>query len=160
MRETLIRVNIILLKEQHQRFQEYARRYHGSLSQFLRLAGENEIDQQEDSNALYLRPLLEQQEKLQQALKKINHQLKSNQGPISHSSDITQMNIKKITLEIEEILFSSDTPLSIPEIREYISHSQDDLITGIEWLLDHGRIKRMKQINAPSKYKITGDVNE
>ena len=160
MRDTLIRVNIVLLKEQHQRFQEYAQRYHGSLSQFLRLAGENEIDQHEDTNEIYLRPIMEQQEKLQQALKKINHQLKSTRDSIYQSTDFNQMNIKKIALEIEEILFSSDTPLSIPEIREYISHSQDDLITGIEWLLDHGRIKRMKQINAPSKYKITGDVNE
>lgn len=160
MRDTLIRVNIVLLKEQHKRFQEYAQRYHGSLSQFLRLAGENEIDQHEDTNEIYLRPIMEQQEKLQQALKKINHQLKSTQDSIYQSTDFNQMKIKKIALEIEEILFSSDTPLTIPEIREYISHSQDDLITGIEWLLDHGCIKRMKQINAPSKYKITGDVNE
>jgi len=157
MRETLIRVNIILLKDQHQRFQEYARRYHGSLSQFLRLAGENEIDKQEDTNEYYLRPVIEQQERLYQELKKIDTQLKIDHT--GQSNSIAKMNTKKIALEIEEILLSSDATLSVPEIGEYLACSQDDIITAVEWLLDHGRINRMKQINAPSKYRVPGDAS-
>lgn len=156
MRDTLIRVNIILLKEQHRRFQEYARRYHGSLSQFLRLAGENEIDSQEDTQDFRLRPIMEQQEKLYQAISKIDHQLKTS--PTIQSSTLAKRNIQKVALEVEEVLLSTDASLSVPELGGYLSYSQEDLITGIEWLLDRGRIKRMKQINAPSKYRVPGDA--
>ena len=156
MRATLTRVNIVLLKEQHKRFQEYAQRYHGSLSQFLRLAGENEIDQQDDTNPMMFRPIMELQEKLYQEVKKIDQQLKTSH--ISQSGCIDQSNIKKIALDIEGIFFSTDAPMSVPQIGDYLSYPQEDLITGVEWLLDRGRIKRMKQINAPSKYRLPGDA--
>lgn len=156
MRETLIRVNIILLKDQHERFKKYAQRYHGSLSQFLRLAGENEIDKQEDTNALILQPLMEQQEKLYQGIRKVDQQVKLNYDVISSSNKLSQMHRKQIALEIEELLISIDDPVTIPEMGEYISHPPDDLVQGVEWLLDHGRIRQIEQINAPSKYRIMG----
>lgn len=160
MRDALTRVNIVLLKDQHERFKQYAQQYHGSLSQFLRLAGENEIDQQENTNAFLLRPILEQQEKLHSSIEKINQQMKSNYDIISGATGFFQIQHKVIALEIEHLLLSVDTSLSIPELGEYLPYSQDNLISGIEWLIDHARVKRLKQINAPSKYRLTGDNHE
>jgi predicted DNA-binding protein len=160
MRGKLKRVNIVLSKEQHNRFKEYAKRYHGSLSQFLRLAGENEIDDQEDDNDFHLRPLIERQKKIQQLLEKMTHHIKKLQKIQGVSEDFNLTDKQSIAYDIEHVLLAGETPLSIPEIMEYVSCSQEEIIGGIEWLLDRFIISRIKRINAPSKYKLRGDINE
>ena len=58
MRDNLERVNIVLTKEQHKRFKELSKKCHGSLSQYLRLAGENEADENKYAQMLNLRPII------------------------------------------------------------------------------------------------------
>jgi len=160
MRSNLIRVNIILTKEQHQRFKNYAKRYHGSLSQFLRLAAENEIDNQEDANSFYFRPMIENQEKIIKSLNVIAQQIKKIERIPSSIQDLKSFNNQSIASEIEHILLMTESPLSVPDIMEFLTYSQEEIIEGIEWLLDRCLITQIKRINAPSKYKLRGDTNE
>lgn len=160
VREKLIRVNIVLSKEQHERFKDFAKRYHGSLSQFLRMSGENEIRDQDDNSELILRPIIERQDKTMKTLEKISQQLNKGQNNLGFGK-YSNFSYRQLTaFEIERVLLKNELPLSVPEILEYVSYSQEEVIDGIEYLLDRGQLTRIKRINAPSKYKIRGDMNE
>jgi hypothetical protein len=156
MRKKLTRVNIILSKDQHERFKEYAKRYHGSLSQFLRLAGENEIDNQEDTTDFHFRPIIELEEKNHQVIQKIEKQIKSLKTSSDFASNASHSKKAIIADGIEQILLHNENSLTVPEIQEYLSYSSEDLILGIEWLLDHKKIEQIERINAPSKWSIKG----
>jgi hypothetical protein len=157
MREELIRTNIVLTREQHIRFKQYAKRYHGSLSQFLRLSAENEINDQKDTNDFHLRPIIEKIGQIQQELKQLSTQLHDFKMRNAPHNDSRNSIIQSMALEAEHLLLSSDTPLTIPEINEYLSYPPEQIIQSIEWLLDRGYIERIHRVNAPSKWKIRGD---
>ena len=77
MRDNLERVNIVLTKEQHKRFKKYAVRFHGSLSQFIRLAAENEINDEEKMETLYIQPVLKQMNQFNEKLELTRNALNS-----------------------------------------------------------------------------------
>lgn len=84
MRDDLERVNVVLTKEQHLRFREYSRRYQGSVSQFLRLAGEKELNRNNGTEELKLRPIFEQLEKTStnvQAIQRTLQKLEKRRQP-------------------------------------------------------------------------------
>jgi hypothetical protein len=147
MRDKLTRVNIILSKEQHDRFKHYAKRYHGSLSQLLRVSAENEMDRQEENTVMYLRSLIEGQSKLQQHMEHMKNNTTKKE---------TSNTIPTTAREIRSILMSSETPLSIPDLTDYMNIPPEEMITAIEWLLDHCIITTIQRTNAPSQYKIRG----
>jgi hypothetical protein len=150
----LKRVNIVLSKEQHNRFKDYSKRYHGSLSQFLRFAGENAIDKANDDLDFLFRPIMMKQDEGQNLMEIILQKIKTLQSNNNHQFASYQE--PAIIAELETILLESNNPLSVPEIMDYTSYPQQEIIKGIEWLLDQCQISRMERMNAPSKYKIRG----
>ncbi len=156
MRDNLERVNIVLTKEQHKRFKKYAVRFHGSLSQFIRLAAENEINDEEKMEALYIQPVLKEMNKFNE---KLDFTKKSLNSIISHLK-VNTSNKKFISEEIIQLLLKHEESLSIPGMLEYLPFQQQDLIEGIEELLDTCSVREIPRPNAPSKWTIIGDRNE
>ena len=159
MRDNLERVTIVLTKDQHLRFKEYAKRYHGSVSQFIRLAGDNEILGNSGNDDLKVRPIVEKMEKTGRLIQQIEVQLKKVERGINFVVRKIGTKEDQIAHEIAEILLSSDRSLSIPEITGYLAYKQEDVICGIEKLEERFAVTRIEQINSPSKWKIRGDFD-
>lgn len=154
MRDNLVRVNIVLTKKQRERFKRYARRYHGSLSQFLRLAAENEIDESNEYEEMKLRPVIELLEKNGNVIQKISRTIMKVEGDVDIVAEkIAGMN-DKVADDIEDLLLNRRGALSIPEIAGYLPCDQEELIRGIERLQETFAVERIGQINAPSKWMI------
>ena len=73
MRDNLKRVTIVLTKNQHKKYKIYARKYHGSVSQFIRLAAETAINDDIDKTDLKLRPIFERLESITHAINQANN---------------------------------------------------------------------------------------
>jgi len=159
MRDNLERVTIVLTKEQHRRFKEYARRYHGSLSQFLRMAGENEADENNGSDVLNLRPIVKKLKMVGDTVQQMDERLKRTESGTDYVVDKLGSKIEKVAEDIAELLLHKGK-LSIPEIANYLPYNQEEIISGVEKLEDKLAIVRIKQINSPSKWKIRGDKND
>lgn len=159
MRDDLERVNVVLTKEQHQRFREYSRKYHGSVSQFLRLAGENEIDENDGVDELKLRPIFERLDKACVYIQNIQGMVQRLEREIDSNTRRRRKN-DYVASHIEELLSSVTSNLSIPEMTGYLPYEQEEIIRGIETLEERFAVIRIKQINGPSKWKIRGDANE
>jgi len=159
MRDNLERVTIVLTKEQHRRFKEYARRYHGSLSQFLRMAGENEADENNGSDVLNLRPIIKKLKMIEDTVQQMDERLKRTESGTDYVVDKLGSKIEKVAEDIAELLLHRGK-LSIPEIANYLPYNQEEIISGVEKLEDKLAIVRIKQINSPSKWKIRGDKND
>lgn len=159
MRDNLERVTVVLTKEQHRRFKEYARRYHGSLSQFLRMAGENEADENNGSDVLNLRPIIKKLKMIGDTVQQVDARLKRIESGTDYVVDKLGSKIEKVAEDIAELLLHKGK-LSIPEIANYLPYNQEEIISGVEKLEDKLAIVRIKQINSPSKWKIRGDKND
>jgi len=159
MRDNLERVTIVLTKEQHRRFKEYARRYHGSLSQFLRMAGENEADENNGSDVLNLRPIIKKLKMIGDTVQQMDERLKRTESGTDYVVDKLGSKIEKVAEDIADLLLHKGK-LSIPEIANYLPYNQEEIISGVEKLEDKLAIVRIKQINSPSKWKIRGDKND
>ncbi len=160
MRDNLERVTIVLGKEQHQRFRDYSKKYHSSMSHFLRHAGENEMDQDDKSEELKLRPLVERLEKTGAIIEVIQKTLQKLEKEIDSIAEQKRRKDEYITNHIEALLLSSRAKLSIPEIAGYLPYEQEAIIRGIEKLEERFIIKRIRQINGISKWSIRGDSND
>ncbi len=158
MRDNLERVTIVLTKEQHQRFKEYSKRYHGSLSQFLRMAGENEADENNGSDVLNLRPIIKKLEMIGSIVQQMDERLKRTESGTNYVVDKLGSKIEKVAEDIAEILLHKGH-LSIPEMGNYLPYTQEEIISGVEKLEGKFAIIRIKQLTAPSKWKIRGDGN-
>lgn len=156
MRDNLERVNIVLTKEQHARFKEYARRYHGSLSQFLRMAGENQIEDNNGVDDLKLRPIVEKLEKIVDSVQKIDGRLKRVEKETGFVVEKLGSKDEKVADDIERLLLEKGIKLSIPEIRNYLPYSQEEIISGMERLEMDFVVLKIPEINAPSKWIIRG----
>ena len=156
MRDNLERVNIVLTKEQHKRFREYAQKYHGSLSQFLRLAAENESDDN-DAFMINLRPIIKKLDELED----FSHQILEKIDKIYHGAEylVDRLGNKsgKIADDIEKLLLQKGIGLSIPEIGKYLPYKQEEIISGIEKLVDEFAIVKIERVNAPSMWRIRGE---
>ena len=158
MRDNLERVTIVLTKEQHQRFKEYSKRYHGSLSQFLRMAGENEADENNGSDMLNLRPIIKKLEMIGSIVQQMDERLKRTESGTNYVVDKLGSKIEKVAEDIAELLLHKGQ-LSIPEMGNYLPHTQEEIISGVEKLEGKFAIIRIEQLTAPSKWKIRGDGN-
>ena len=156
IRDNLERVNIVLTKEQHRRFKEYAKKYHGSLSQFLRMAGENESDENNGADVFNLRPVIKKLETNGNIIQQIDERLKRTEKGTDYIVDKLGSKIEKIADDIEELLLHRGK-LSVPEIGNYLPYTQEEIISGIEKLEEKFAVIRVKQLNAPSKWKIRGN---
>ena len=157
MRNNLKRVTIVLTKDQHLKYKEYARKYHGSVSQFIRLAAEKAISDDIDLIDLRLRPIFEKLENINLSIdgsNKILHLLNRNTNFLV---DKIGDKVEKIAYCIEKLLLSNNRPLSIPEITGYLPYTQEEIIDAIEFLEEKFYVERIKQLNSPSKWKIRGD---
>lgn len=156
MRDNLERVTIVLTKEQHQRFKEFANKCHGSLSQFLRMAGENEADDNKHTQMLNLRPIIKKLEKnsdkIKQIEEKLNRTEKGTEYIVNKIGNITD----KIGDDIEKLLLHKPK-LSIPEIGTYLPYTQEEIISAIERLEEKFVVTRIRRDDAPSRWKIRGD---
>jgi hypothetical protein len=155
MRDNLERVNIVLTKEQHARFKEYSIRYHGSLSQFLRLAAESELDRSEKLEIIYVQPVLKRLDQLVSSQDRMNEILTKN---ISNMLKTSKNARKKIADDILNLLLGIDKLIGVPEMVEYLPYNQDEIIDGLEELIDTYSIKEIPQPNAPSKWQLIGDT--
>lgn len=160
MRDNLERVTIVLGKEQHQRFKDYSKKYHGSVSQFLRHAGENELDENDGVDDFKLRPIFEQLEKTSTNVQVMQRTLQKLEKEIDSIAEQKRRKDEYIANHIEELLLSSKNKLSIPEIAGYLPYEQEMIIRGIEKLEERFVIVRIKQVNGMSKWKIRGDSND
>lgn len=157
MRDTLERVTIVLSKEQHCRFREFARRYHGSVSQFLRMAAENAIDDGKDKGERSLLPLLRGLERTETALKQIDARISGIERQAGFLPSKSESKTEVIAEEIERFLLTSNGRFSVPELGGYLPYSQEEIVRGIELLEERFAVSRIKQVNGPSKWKIRGD---
>lgn len=160
MRDNLERVTIVLTKEQHHRFKEYARRYHGSVSQFIRLAGLNEMDDNNNTEDLRFRPITEKLEETVSMIQNIYRRLQTIERGTDFVVERLGSKMDKIANDVEELLLSSGRMFSIPEITGYLQYEQEEIISGIEKLEERFSITRIRQINSPSKWKIRGDIDD
>ena len=156
MRSNLKRVNIVLTREQHQKFKDFAQRYHGSVSQFLRLAAEMEIENGDVKDEVNLRPLVELMDKTYILIQEVEARLERIGKGIESILDDQGNWVKKVSQDIESLLYKQGKGLSIPEMANYLSYSQNELIQGIEHLDDTFAVTKIEQINSPSKWKIRG----
>lgn len=159
MRDNLERVTIVLGKEQHQRYKDYSKKYHSSVSQFLRHAAENEMNQDNGVEELMLRPIFERLEKTNTDVQIIQRTLQKLEKEIDSIAEQKRRKDEYIANHIEELLLSSRTKLSIPEIAGYLPYEQEAIIRGIEKLEERFIITRIKQVNGISKWMIQGDSN-
>ena len=160
MRDNLERVTIVLGKEQHQRFKDYSKKYHSSVSQFLRFAGENELDENDGADDLKLRPIFEQLEKTSTNVQAMQRTLQKLEKEIDSITELKKRKDEYIAHHIEELLLSSGNSLSIPEITGYLPYEQEAIIRGIEKLEERFVVVRIKQVNGMSKWKIRGESND
>lgn len=156
MRDNLERVNIVLTKEQHVRFKEFARRFHGSLSQFMRMAAENQIIDDSGIDDLKLRPIVEELEKIRDSVQKINVRLRKMEKGTDFVVEKLGSKNEKVADDIERLLLEKGIKLSIPEIGNYLPYSQDEVISGMERLESDFVVSKIPEINAPSKWIIRG----
>ena len=160
MRDNLERVSIVLMKDQHQRFKEYAKRCHGSLSQFLRMAAENEIDSNSGVDEVNLRPIIEILEGVRSMVQQIEGRLERIGRGTDFIIEKFGSRMEKVAGDVEELLLQKGNGLSIPEIGNYLPYNQNEIIQGIERLEEKFAVRRIEQVNAPSKWKIRGDKND
>ena len=157
MRDNLERVNIVLTKEQHKRFKELAKKCHGSLSQYLRLAGENESDENKYAQMLNLRPIIKKLETNSEMIKQIEEKLKITEKAVEYVVDKIGNKTEKIADDIEKLLLQKNK-LSVPEMVNYLPYSQEEIISGVENLEEKFVIEKISRPNGPSKWKIRGDM--
>lgn len=160
IRGNLRRVTIVLIKGQHTRFKEAARKYHGSLSQFLRLAGENEIRSDGRNDALNLRPIAEKQEITADSVKEIGKKLQRVELGMEFLVNKVGCRIEKVAYDIEDLLLNKNTDLSIPEIGNYLPFEQEEIIEAMEFLEEKFLVKRIEKLNAPSKWIVRGGIRD
>ena len=159
VRDDLERVNVVLTKEQHQRFRLYSRKYHGSVSQFLRLAGEKELDESDGADDLKLRPIYERLDKTCAFTQSIQGTVQRLEREMEFITRMRRRN-DYVANHIEEFLSTVTNDLSIPEITGYLPYDQEQIVRGIEILEERFAVIRIKQVNGPSKWKIRSDSNE
>ena len=157
MRDHLERVTIVLTKEQHKRFKEYSKRCHGSLSQFLRMAAENETDENKDAYMVNFRPIIKKLEMIENMIHQVEGKLQKMERGTEYAIDRLGSKNDKVSDEIEQLLINTRNELSVPEIGNYLSYSQEEIISGIEKLEERFAIIRIERIYATSKWKIRGD---
>lgn len=159
MRDNLERVTIVLTKEQHRRFKEYAKKFHGSLSQFLRMAGENEANRSDDADVINLRPIVKELGIIRGKVEQIDERVKRIKGEINYVVEKLGNKTEKIADDIEELLLHKGK-LSVPEMENYIPYTQEEIVSGVEKLEEKFTVVRIKRLSAPSKWKIRGDEDD
>jgi hypothetical protein len=159
MRDNLEKVTIVLTKEQHQRFRELAKKCHGSLSQYLRLAGENLADENKYAQALNFRQIIKKLETNSNIIDQIEEKLKRTEKQTEYIVNKIGDKTEKIADDIEELLLKKSN-LSVPEMINYLPYSQEEIISGIEKLEERFLIEKISRPNAPSKWRIRGDTND
>ena len=160
MRDNLERVHVVLTKDQHQRFKEYASRFHGSVSQFIRMASENELTSNSDKEELKLRPIYDKLNQMEIIVRSIERKLLRIEKVTEYLTQRIGTRGEKIAGDIEELLLAQNYGLSIPEMKGYLPYEQEELIRGIEYLEERFAVKRQGRINAPSKWMIRGNSHD
>lgn len=155
MRNNLERVTIVLTKEQHQRFKELSRKTHGSLSEFIRMAGENATNKNK-TDVLTIRSIIKKLELTSDIIQQIDERLKKTENGTEYLVDKIGNKIEKIADIIEKLLLQKGE-LSIPEIGTYLPYTQEEIISAIERLEEKFAIVRIRRDAAPSRWKIRGD---
>ena len=159
MRDNLERVTIVLTKEQHKRFKEYSRKFHGSLSQFLRLAGENETDEGKKADMFDLRPIIKKLEANGNLIQQMEDRLKKTEKGTDYIVGKLGNNVDKIADNVEELLLHKGK-LSIPEMGNYLPYTQEEIISAVERLEERFAIVSIKRLSSPSKWNIRGDDHD
>lgn len=164
MRKGLKRINIVLTDEQHPRFREFARRYHGSLSQLLRAAAENEIERNQNGGDTVeidatLRPLVERLEELEKTVKMVEKRLEKTGRGVDFLVDRFGDKTEKISDDIEELLLREGRELSVPDMGDFLPYSQSEILHGIEKLEDEFAVVRAERENGPTRWKIKGGAS-
>ena len=156
MRDHLERVTIVLTKEQHQRFREFSKKCHGSLSQFLRMAAENETDQNKDAYMVNFRPIIKKLETLEGEFQQIIGKIQKIERGTDYAINRLGSRYELICEDIENLLLEKGIELSIPEIGNYLPYTQEEVISGIEKLEERFSLIKIERNSAPSKWKIRG----
>ena len=157
MRNNLRRVTIVMTKNGHARFREASRKYHGSLSQFVRMACENAIRNDGKSDALDFRSIVEKQGDIVNSIHEIEKRLQKVELGTGFLVDRFGSDLDKVACDIEGFLLNKNASLSIPELRGYMQYEQEEIISGMEQLEERFAVERIRQVNGPSKWKIQGD---
>ena len=156
MRDHLERVTIVLTKEQHQRFREYSKRCHGSLSQFLRMAAENETDENKDAYMVNFRPIIKKLEIMECLFHQIEGRLQKIERGTDYAIDRLGSHTEEVSEDVENLLLKKGIELSIPEIGNYLPYNQEEIISAIEKLDERFAVIKIERASGPSKWKIRG----
>jgi hypothetical protein len=165
LRENLERVNIVLTKDQARRFKEFAKKYHGSRSQFLRAAAENEIGKGRNGGDTVeidssLRPLVERLEVVEGSVKRIENKLEKWGNGVDFLVGKSGSIIEKVADDIEQLLLKEGKELSVPDIGDFLTtYSQSEILRGFEKLEDEFAVMRVERENGVTKWKIRGEAN-
>jgi len=165
LRDNLKRVNISgLTEEQHQRFKKYAKSYHGSFSQLVRVAAENEIERSQNGGGtaeigVTLRPLVEGLENVEKAVERIANRLEKVERGVDFLVDKWGSRIEKVADDVEKLLEERGDALSVPEIGDFLPYSQNEIIKALEKLEDEFVVVRVERENGPTKWRIRGEAD-
>lgn len=161
MRDNLTRINISLTKDQAKRYKEYSRHCHGSRSQFLRLAAENEIERRQNGGGtaeidVTLRPLVERLEEVEKAVKRIEGRLEKTEKGVDFLVDKHGSRIEKVADDVEKLLEEHGGELGVPEMSDLLPYERSEILLGVEGLENVHTIKRVEQEGGIIKWKIRG----
>ena len=164
MRDNLKRVNIVLTKEQIPRFREAAKRCHGSVSQFLRMAAENELERGRNGGGtaeidVALRPLVDRLENLEKAVERIENKVVKNEKGIDFLVDMYGGRIEKVARDVKRLFEERGGELSVPDMGDFLPYGQDELIKAVEKLEDDDfMLVRVEHEKGITKWRLRGEA--
>ena len=164
LRENLKRVNIVLTKEQAERYTEFAKKCHGSRSQFLRMAAENAIERGQNGGGtaeidVTLRPLVERLEEVEKAVKRIENRLVKTEKGVDFLVDKSGSRIDKVADDVEKVLEEHGGELGVPDIGDLLPYTQSEIIRGLEKLEEEFAVKRAENEKGIPKWRIRGETD-
>lgn len=164
LRENLKRVQIVLTKEQAERYKEFAKKCHGSRSQFLRMAAENEIERGQNGGGtaeidVTLRPLVERLEEVEKAVKRIENRLVKTEKGVDFLVDKSGSRIDKVADDVEKVLEEHGGELGVPDIGDLLPYTQSEIIRGLEKLEEEFAVKRAENEKGVTKWRLRGEAD-